>query len=73
MLNFGYHKNLGVKSVRPEVRETTDFYGGAYHPSKRLPLTPSRRSSFFAVDGRAETDSFNYQLRGQIAHRFNAV
>ena len=45
------------KSVRPEVRETTDFNDGAYSPHpKRPPRTPSRHSLFFVTDGRAETD-----------------
>ena len=45
------------KSVRPEIRGTTDFfYGGAYPPSK---TSLTRRSSFFVADGRAETDSYN--------------
>ena len=33
------------------------FNGGAYPHPKRPLRTPSRRSSFFATDGRAETDS----------------
>ena len=28
---------LRMKSIRPEVRGTTDFYGGAYPPSKTSP------------------------------------
>ena len=32
------------------------------HP-KRPPRTPSRRSSFFASDGRAETDSYFWEAR----------
>ena len=28
--------------------------------SKRPPRTPSRRSSFFAADGREETDGYNF-------------
>ena len=47
-----------LKSVRPEVRGSTDFDGGAIPHPKRPPRTPSRRSSFFASDGRAETDSY---------------
>ena len=31
---------------------------------KHPPRTPSRHSSFFAPDGRAETDSFHFETRG---------
>ena len=32
--------------------------------SKRPPRTPSRHSSFFAADGRAETDGYNFERYG---------
>ena len=45
------------------------------HP-KRPSNTPSRSSSFFAVDGRAETDSYNFERRGHhlctVLTRFEA-
>ena len=59
------------KSVRPEVRGTTDFFMAEPIPyPKRPPRTPSRRSSFFAADGRAETDSSYFELRGHYCAPF---
>ena len=42
------------------------------HP-KRLPRTPSQRSSFVATDGRAGTDSSILRGTGTVAHHFHAV
>ena len=39
----------------------------------RPPRTPSRRSSFFAADGRAGTDSSIRRHAETVAHHFNAI
>ena len=62
-----------MKSVMPEIRGTTDFYCGAYPHPKSLPRTSSRRSSFFAADGRAETVSSILRHADTVAHHFNAI
>ena len=62
-----------MKSVRPEVRGTTDVNGGAYPPSKTSPRTPSRCSSFFAADGRAGTDSSILRHADTVEHYFHAI
>ena len=56
------------KTVRPEGQLIL-MAEPIPHP-KRPPRTPSRRSSFFATDGRAETD--NSILRGAdtVVHYF---
>ena len=61
---------INEKSVRPEVRGTTDFYGGASSPNRSPPRTPSRRSSFFASDGQAETERLFAEQRG---HRLRTI
>ena len=55
IVNSDWSQN--IKSVRPEVRGTTDFMAEPSPHPKRPPRRPSRHSSFFATDGRAETDS----------------
>ena len=52
-----------AKSVRPLVRGSTDFIGGAYPPSKTSPSSPSRHSSYFATDGR-QRPIVNSERRG---------
>ena len=52
------------KSDRPEVRGTADFYGGAY---------PLSKTSFFAADRRAGTDSSILRYADTIGHHFDAI
>ena len=52
------------KSDRPEVRGTADFYGGAY---------PLSKTSFFAADRWAGTDSSILRYADTIGHHFNAI
>ena len=56
---------LQTKSVRPDVRGTTAFFMAEPTPHPKRPhRTPSRRSSFSAADGRAETEGYNVNRRG---------
>ena len=61
---------LAPKSVMPEVRGTTDFMAEPIPHPKHPSRTPSRRSSFFAADGRAETESYNSEIRGHFCAPF---
>ena len=54
-----------AKSVRPEVRGTTDFNGGAYPLSKASPSYARTTLINFRCEGeRPETDGYNFQRRG---------
>ena len=44
-----------TKSIKPEVRGTTDFYGGAFPPSKTSPLYSLTTLTIFRF-GRAGRD-----------------
>ena len=57
-------------SVRPEVRGQLIFMAEPILHPKRPSRTPSWHSSFFTADGRAETDSYNFERRG---HRMRTV
>ena len=49
-----------------KVRGTAELHGGAYitHPIRPL-IRPHDYHPYFAADGRAETNSFNFDKRGR--------
>ena len=50
----------------PEVRGTAELHGVAYIPHPIAPLVcPHDDHHYFAADGRAETDRFNFGRRGR--------
>ena len=62
---FAHRNHLG-----PRYEEQLIFMAEPIPHPKRPPRTPSRRSLFFAADGRAETDSSNFELRGHYCAPF---
>ena len=57
----------------PRYEEQLTFMSEPIPHSKRPPRTPSRRSSYFAVDGRARTDSSIMRHVDTVEHQFDAI
>ena len=53
-----------MKSGRPEVRGTADFYGGAYPPSKTSPSYALTTLIIFRCGRTGRERYFHYETRG---------
>ena len=65
--------NLVTNQLGPRYGGQLIFMAEPIPHPKRPPRTPSRRSSFFATDGRTGIDSSILRYADTIAHHFNAI
>ena len=65
-MNYGLYNNTDfiTDQLGPRYEGQLIFMAELIPHRKRPPRTPSRQSSFFAADGRAETEGYNVHRRG---------